>query len=329
MTLRTKTTLTATVLATLLAVFALGPRPVLTGAAEPPPLPAQLRQLETWLAQQENGFGDITAGTEKSIVWHNPNSPGQTDLAILYIHGFSATRQEIAPVPQALGTYLNANVYLTRLPGHGRGFAPMGTATANDWAAETLAAWEVAKKLGRRVIVISTSTGSTLSTWLMQQPGVQTQARAQIYVSPNFGVRKTGAGLLTMPWARQIIPLLLGPESGFEPRSETHAKYWTSRYPVAALSQMQATVDWVAASDVGQIKVPTLFIYSNEDRAVDPARTDRVLADWGGYTERMLIPGRPGASNHVLVGDIVAPQNNESVLARIKEFLANSSRNRQ
>ncbi|MDD4273595.1 MAG: hypothetical protein PHG14_07705 [Desulfobacter postgatei] len=38
----------------------------------------------------------------------------------VYIHGFSATRKETAPLSDLVAKTLNANLFYTRLSGHGR-----------------------------------------------------------------------------------------------------------------------------------------------------------------------------------------------------------------
>lgn len=46
-------------------------------------------------------------------------SPGRTKLAILYIHGWSASRAEGEEVMDRVAAKLGANIYYLRLPGHG------------------------------------------------------------------------------------------------------------------------------------------------------------------------------------------------------------------
>lgn len=79
------------------AVLLLGPR---VDTDIPPADPFQLPDaLDAYLAAEEASAGSIIADTENTIVWHDaPNE--STNIALVYVHGFSATRQELAPVPQ-------------------------------------------------------------------------------------------------------------------------------------------------------------------------------------------------------------------------------------
>ena len=57
----------------------------------------------------------------------------QTELALVYLHGFSASRQETAPLSEDLARQLGANLFVTRLSGHGRSPQAMGEPSVRDW----------------------------------------------------------------------------------------------------------------------------------------------------------------------------------------------------
>ena len=60
----------------------------------------------------------------------------QTQWAVVYIHGFSASRMETAPLADTIATALGANLFYARLAGHGRGGAAMGEPSVQDWLAD-------------------------------------------------------------------------------------------------------------------------------------------------------------------------------------------------
>ena len=54
--------------------------------------------IDLYLAKQEEKYSNITPGTEKRILWHAAKG-SQTPISIVVMHGFSATSEEIRPVP--------------------------------------------------------------------------------------------------------------------------------------------------------------------------------------------------------------------------------------
>jgi alpha-beta hydrolase superfamily lysophospholipase len=141
--------------------------------------------LEAYLTEQEQLFDDIIPGTEKKIIW--AVEPGvRTDMAVVYVHGFSATRQETAPLADLVANRLKANLFYTRLTGHGRSGEAMLKGSVNAWLNDTVEAFEIGKRLGRKVIMMGTSTGGSAVTWMAAQPGTNALS-ACILISPNFG----------------------------------------------------------------------------------------------------------------------------------------------
>ena len=114
---------------TLGAAFYAGPRVSIDTQLQSPQLPAD---LDAYLAQSEARYPDITPGAEKTIVWAHPDRR-KTALAVVYLHGFSASRQETAPLSDEIAQQLGANLYYPRLNGHGRSGAAMAEASVNAW----------------------------------------------------------------------------------------------------------------------------------------------------------------------------------------------------
>ena len=304
-----------------LAIIAIGilagPRVEFDTTLQPVQLPAD---LDTYLRQSEAQFDDIVPGAEKTIIW--AGEPGQkTPLSVVYLHGFSATRQETAPLSDKLAAELGANLYYDRFTGHGRSGEALAEATVNDWLNDANEALEIGRRLGEEVIVIGTSTGGTAAAWLAAQPNTE-DVRAFVLISPNFAPQNRQSEILTWLWGEQIAKMLIGPERGWEPANEMEARYWTERYPTEALLPMMAMVKLARGADLEGASAPLLVIYSPEDEVVSPAFTDEAFARYGAAVkERYIVENSDDPSNHVIAGDIVSPNTTDEVLGVILAFL--------
>jgi len=130
--------------------------------APAPDLPP-LAELDGWLAAREAAVPDLRPDAARRIVWADA-AGARTDWAVVYLHGFSASGEEIRPVPDAVAAALGANLFFARLSGHGRDGAAMAEASVADWMADTAEALAIGRALGERVLVIGTSTGAALAT---------------------------------------------------------------------------------------------------------------------------------------------------------------------
>jgi len=309
------------VLVVLVVVFLAGPRTKIDLQIKPVNLPPNPADLDQYLAQSEAKYTDIIPGAEKTIVWANAEKT-KTPLSIVYIHGYSATRQETVPLSDEIAAKLGANLFYTRLSGHGRTGAAMDEPTVNDWLNDTMEAFEIGKRLGEKVIVIGVSTGGPLAVWLAEQPNTD-EALAYVLLSPNFAPRDSNAEILTLPWAKQFAPLILGAEYSWTPQNEGHAQYWTHSYPSTALVTMMGLVKFARESDLESIKKPVLVIYSPHDQVVNSDAVEQGYARIGSdIKEIQPIEDSGNPENHVLAGNILAPKNTQVVEKMILDFLS-------
>ncbi len=276
-----------------------------------------------YLAGQEARFGDITPGVEKRVIWRQGARERRTPVSILYVHGFSATSEEIRPVPDLVAAMLGANLVYTRLRGHGRGGAALAEASVADWMADLAEGLAAARAVGDRVVVIATSTGATLTAAALLDPRMSKAVEAVVFVSPNFRIHDPAAVLLTLPGARYWVPLLAGRERSFAPQNDGQATYWTTSYPTVALMPMAALVRRVAGLDFAQVRIPALFWLSDADRVVRPDVSRRIAEAWGGKVRVQAVDMGPGddPNAHVIAGDILSPGQTDAAALAMVDWL--------
>ena len=277
--------------------------------------------LDIWLQMSEQQYSDIIPGAAKRIQWAGVKG-AKTPLSVIYLHGFSASAEEIRPVPDEVAKALGANLFYTRLAGHGRGSAAMGTAVSGDWLEDMAEAMAIGRRLGDRVLVISTSTGATLAAMAAADPDLSRNLAGVVLISPNFGLYSTGARVLDLPLARWWAPLLVGPIRSFTPLNDAQGKYWTTSYPTTALFPMAALVRAAKATDYSTAKAPALILYSPQDQVIDPTAIPPFAARWGGPVQlepRQMQAGDDPLS-HVIAGDVMSPGQTEPVIDLIVQW---------
>ena len=280
--------------------------------------------IDAYLSKTESSFEDIVEGSEKLVRWQNKEIR-QTDIALIYLHGFSASRQEISPVTENLADQLGANIYYARLQGHGRSGDAMAEGTVDGWKKETRDAYEVARLIGKKIILISTSTGSTLSAWLATQDFAG-DLSASIMVSPNFGVKSRTAGLMRWNWGLQLAKWISGPYYSFEPQNEYHSQFWTERYPMEALVPMIHLVDEINEIDAAKITTPHLIVYSPDDKIVDVPSTLKFVERMENSSVKLSpFMGAEDPSQHLLAGKACSPSTTDKLVATIKDYISSLS----
>ncbi|MBL0940582.1 MAG: alpha/beta fold hydrolase [Gemmatimonadaceae bacterium] len=309
-------------------VLVAGPR---TSARAPEPaaviagMPTAVAAIPAWVAQRERAAGIADTAVAKRIRFFDTQTPRRTAWSVVYLHGFSATRQETAPVAESVADSLRANLFETRLNGHGLPGDSLGSATVTAWLADAIEAMEIGRRLGDSVVVIGTSTGGTLAAWLAVQPAnIGGGLQRLVLISPNFGPADQRTRWLTLPWARLILPRAI-PFHEWTPANEEQRRFWTVRYPSLALFPMQALVEHVRGLDWTQYRAPTLLFVNERDEVVDAKRTqewmNRVAASGTASLERVPVYPIEGEDDHVLAGRIVSPSQTAGVVQRIVQFV--------
>ncbi|MBK6638317.1 MAG: alpha/beta fold hydrolase [Rhodocyclaceae bacterium] len=309
-------------LAAMAATIALGPRNRF-GTHKPAPRaapPEHPGELDDWLATQESAIPGVRPDAAKGIVWATAEKK-PTPVSIVYLHGFSATRQEMAPMPDRIADALGANLYYARLSGHGVPRDAMGQVTVQEWLADATEALTIGRILGEKVVVIGCSTGATLATWLGLQEAGKAIA-ALVFISPNFGPFDSKAEVVNWPWGRQLVRSVQGSYRKKPSATQAERDHWTTCYPTKAIFPMMALVKEVRNADLGQLKMPTLMLYSEGDQIISPKRVRESFARFGSPTKTLeSVRYSTSANQHVLAGAIKSPEATEPMAKFITDWL--------
>ena len=188
----------------------------------------------------------------------------------------------------------------------------MGKADLAQWVADIDEAIDIGRTLGNRIVVIACSTGAPLVLSGLKKKS--TNVAACVFVSPNFGLARPIQNLLLqLPKVRIWGPFVMGRSRGFEPRSLAHEKYWTQSYGIEAVYTMMEAVQAAARLRIKAFTTPLALIYCSEDKVVSPKKILSFFKRWGGPKEVLLMDKGDDPSGHLLIGDIMNP--NQTKLA--------------
>lgn len=270
---------------------------------------ASVDKIEAQIASAEARFDNIRPDNQKQIVW--AGKPGvQTDIAVLYVHGFSAAPPETRPVADNFAAALGANLYFTRLTGHGQDGASMARARAEDWYADIADAFDVGQILGKQLIVICCSYGSPLSIIELANRAADKMPIGIIFIAPCFQVKsKLARFIMALPGVGWWGPYVFRGERAFPPKNERHAQNWTTTYPASTMFASRAGLRRAAQVDVSKFDIPALTVMSPDDDVVCVHAARQRATDWGGQSD--IEPIHPGPTDdpgkHVIAGDILSP----------------------
>lgn len=131
----------------------------------PSPLPVECttpEAVERWLGDREREAGPLQPVATSRIVWCGERG-ARSDLVVVFIHGWSASVEELDPVDARVAAELGATLLRYRLTAHGLkpmergGPAMLEQATRDALMCDMACAFACAKVLGRRVVLFGSS----------------------------------------------------------------------------------------------------------------------------------------------------------------------------
>jgi len=321
--MKSKHILVSILFSTLVALYFLGPtpqKPVFNLSM--PLVPKVPQELENYVAGRESQH-TLKPDNEARIVWAD-STKKKTEYSVVYLHGFSASEEEGNPVHRHFAKKFGCNLYLARLADHGIDTVDqLLYFTPDRWWQSSKEALAIGKAIGKKVIVMSTSTGGTMA--LMLAAEYPADIFALINMSPNMAINDPNAWLLNNPWGLQMARWVIGGKERSFPKDSLKDKYWNNPYRLEAVTQLEELLeDKMNAATYSKIKCPslTLYYYKNENEQ-DPvvkvsamAEMNRQLATPDSLKKMVAIPN---AGGHVL-GSYLVSKDISAVEKAIEKF---------
>lgn len=308
-----------------LVVYFMGPRPTQPQYSAQLPVVPQLPQLENYVKSIESKH-KIKPGNEAEIVWADSALKQQSEYSVVYLHGYTASKEEGNPVHTHLAKEIHANLYLARLADHGIDTVSAMEYYTPDRAWESAKqALEIGKRLGKKVILVGTSTGGTLALKLAAT--YPKEVYSLMLISPNIKIKDKFAFLLNNPWGLQIARLTFGGKervvSGDDPKYD---KFWYTKYRLESAVELQELVETTMTKQTFEkVTQPTLLLYyykneKEQDQTVRVSAELKMFDELGTPAAMKVKKAIPNGGDHVL-GSYITSKDIPSVLGAIDDFV--------
>lgn len=317
------------VIAILAIVYVLGPAPDAPKYdTSLPSVPADASGLEAYVAKDQQAH-KIKPGNEARIVWYNDSLKQPTEYAIVYLHGFSASQMEGDPVHREIAKQFGCNLYLARLSQHGIDTTEqlMNLTPDNYWESAK-EAYAVAKQLGKKVLLMGTSTGGTLA---LQLAATYPEIAGLLLISPNIEINNPAAGFANNHWGLQIARMVQKGKYNKIASCETvpdYAKYWNCNYRLEAIVALQELLETTMTQEnFKKIQQPvlTLAYYKNEkeqDPVVKVSAMRTMMQAIATPADKKALIEMPNTGNHVQASPLVS-KDVDGVRKAIVEYMSN------
>ncbi|TYP93394.1 Pimeloyl-ACP methyl ester carboxylesterase [Fodinibius salinus] len=291
-------------------------------------IPDRPADLEKYIAEKE-AAANVKPGTAANIHWHNSNAPSQTDTAIVYLHGFRASHPEGDPVHRQVAKACGCNLFLSRMQEHGiQSSYPLLNLTEQKLITSARFAFEIGKKIGKKVVLMGTSTGGSLALYLAAQKKLKEQISALVLYSPLIQFYGITNQLLTHAPIRKLMSIIPGRRYLLKTTNATKAekRIWNNKYALGgALALGTFIQNNMTKSLFSSINCPTFvgYYYKNkkqQDKVISVPALKKMSQQL--QTDNVHIRNFPDAQNHVICSSLVSKSANR-VSSKTIQFLKN------
>lgn len=294
----------------------------------PSDIPRDLTKLDDFLAKKE-ASKNLKPGAEARIVWQSPKHRKKTEYALVYLHGFRASHPEGHPVHQKIADFLEANLFLSRMQEHGiKTNNALRNLTEDKLLQSARFAFTVGKRIGKKVILMGTSTGGSLALYLAARSPSRARIAGLILYSPLirfFGMKEK---FLQYKLSRAILRYIPGKSHLVKTPQTTYAEdqIWYSDYALQGALALGAFVDhYMQSSLYKQIECPVFvgFYYKNQreqDTVVSVNAIKGLITRLRSNGQRVHSANFPNAESHVICNALVS-KSVQNVINETSAFL--------
>lgn len=274
--------------------------------------PRQLpKTFEEFYAQklQESKAQGVRPHNEEKLLRFAPKTP----IALLYIHGYGASRGEGEYVLDAIAQQYRYNTYYVRLPGHGTTIDDHRTTQYDELLNTAFEAAHMTKLLGDKLVIVGTSMGGAIATYIASQK--HDLADALVLVSPFYRfTNPVGNALSFRPFFNFVLLFTTYRERNtpYDDPNDNWTMYWYAKNYWASMHSLLDIAYLAAHDEVYQtVSAPVLLLYyyKDEENQDNAAQVSAMLHAYSQFNNGSPHPlSRKTAipdGNHVLLSKYV------------------------
>ena len=315
--------ITGVILLVLILIYWMGPKPAHPQYAKDlPVIPDSAQQLEEYIQSKESQH-KLKPDNEARLVWFDDSSKEKTEYSVVYLHGFSASGKEGDPVHIDFAKKFGCNLYISRLAEHGIDTTePLAAYTADKAWNSAKEAYEIGTKIGKKIILMATSTGGTLG---LKLAGEYPDIAGLILLSPNIEINDPNAWVLNNPWGLQVAHMVKGEYNTSSDTSALYKQYWYSKYRMEGAVELEELVETtMKPSTYEKVKQPVLLLYyykdeKHQDDVVKVSAMQKMFRGLGTPADKKTEMAIPNAENHV-IGSSIRSKDYKSVEEGCNKF---------
>ncbi len=239
-------------------------------------LPATFDEYYQLKLQESKAKGTRPHNEEKLLKFAD-----KTKIAMLYIHGYGASRGEGEFVIDTIAKKLKYNTYYLRLPGHGTNMDDHKNTEYYQLLDTAIEAAYMSKMLGEKLVIIGTSMGGTIATYIAaEHPDIPD---AVILVSPFYRfANPVGNALFFRPFFKTVLLFTTYRErhDPYDDPNDNWTMYWYAKNYWASLHSLLDIADVAAHDDIySKVSCPVLLLYyyKDEQHQDGSAKVDTML----------------------------------------------------
>lgn len=308
---------------------AIVPRPLpVVPTTHPNPSPERFDDFVDAQIKKSRAQGVREGNEEKFVRRYEKPSP----LAILYIHGFGASRAEGEGIVDPLAAAFGAHVYYLRLPGHGGDKDAHLAAKPEEYFATVEEAFHRFRPLGEKLVLFGSSAGGLLSVWLASRHPKEVDG--VVLANPFFGYADSSGLLISRRVGMPIIEAVYGKErdAGWKTDPEKrkvdgYEHHWITKQHYRTLHTIDDLRRSIATPEVlATVEAPILMFYyyadeKHQDTAASVEAMHQYFALAGGnkrhpWSREVAIAD----GNHILFSDYVRTDK-ETIKRECTDFI--------